>query len=346
MRPTSKLLLGTIFLSSLVCLTVDAGPAFSPDRTLSLLRGSWQRHTYREKWVLAFDSDTRMRFDFQPATYTIDSGQIRIESADGEVTYGYSLGGDRLLISLPDGSGAVYERENPGTAERRLDGSYYTISDSEPGSFLTFSQGRYFSYRDRLIRATERDAEEPSVEQRPSGIFEPDGVYRVEGAFIILVFNDGEVAEASVREYDPDGNITGILYGERFFGKDQFFYLPPLPSVAHDYPPPILWPVPPQPPPPEPIDPWVPPAGGGAKEKPEEHRGHDRTFGETRGGGHESSNAEEQGPGRNSGVKPESIGRDFGTTRGAQPESRGSSTPAAPAQKSENPGRTGSGRGR
>jgi hypothetical protein len=310
------------------------GSGFSVDRTLSLLRGSWQHHTYRQKWVLEFDSDTKMNIDFEAATYTIDSEEIRIELPDQNLSLRYTLGGDHLSITYPDGTWALFERENEGVQEERLDGPYFSASESTPGPFLTFNGGRYFSYRDWQSGQAEGDSEDPGAGERRSGVFTPDGVYRVEGEFIILAFYDGEVSEASVRRRDPDGNIVEIVFDGRYFGKDQLFFIPPIPPVVDEIPP-VIFPVPPEPPmPPGPDRPLVPPSGGEALP---EHSGHNdnggRRFGNTRG-----DQSERQGSGSNASDRQRGEGqvteaRDFGTTRGPKSEPQ---TPA-PAPHSTRP---------
>src|ERR1041384_1847563 len=120
------------------------GSGFSVDRTLSLLRGSWQHHTYRQKRVLGFDSDTKMNIDVEAATYTIDSEEIRIELPDQNLSLRYTLGGDHLSITYPDGTWALFERENEGVQEERLPRPPFFSSGSTPRAFFPLQRGPLF----------------------------------------------------------------------------------------------------------------------------------------------------------------------------------------------------------
>lgn len=309
MRP----MFGYLFSSLLMAVAVNPGaaeePGYSADMTLSLLRGSWQRHTYREKWVLAFDSDTKMRIDFEPATYSVDSEMIRIRTAERELDYRYTLEADRLSVTDPGGIRVAFDRDRAGVQEQRVDGSFYAPSDSQPGTFITFDEGRYFSYRDRYSGVVGGNEEASKAGSGHEGVFTPDGVFRVQGGFIILDFYTGGVWEAGIRDRDPDGNVVEILFDGRFYGKDQFLYLPPvlpLPCV-HEYLPLI--------PLPEPPIPWTPPAGRSENTQPIGQEKHERTFGNTRGTPSDQSTSGRDEAGNNEPQRRENSDRGAGGAR-------------------------------
>jgi hypothetical protein len=264
-----------------------AQESYSFDWELSQLRGSWEYHTFRDKWTLVFECDHKMLFDREPADYTLVPGAIRVQDGTGSTDYPYRISSEGLTLTLPDGSNRTYRNTSPGEAEKAVFGTMYSsLNGSSAREDISFDGDHLF-----VLQAGTGLAGTDGHD----GVVERKGVYRVEGDVVVLTFDDSTILEAKVHFRDDDGSITSVMLNDRLFAtQDPVATSTPaapvqIPSAYSAPPPVILVPVYiPEAPPAYSIS-TVPPPGAGTPavsdkkaEKPKEQK---RDFGTTRGKG-------------------------------------------------------------
>jgi len=96
----------TLFFVALLILLfpnlVDAGN--QPKSTRGTLIGNWKCQGSSGTSSLIFESKNRLAFNGEAVSYSLAPGAIRVQGDYGPVDYGYSLKGNTLYVSFPDGS--------------------------------------------------------------------------------------------------------------------------------------------------------------------------------------------------------------------------------------------------
>lgn len=221
----ARLFFLSIVLTALPYVTSAFGDrSLSPDWTLSLLRGTWEYHTFEEKFTLLFNSDEKMIFNGADAEYAVTPKVLRIFTNDDEFEMSYTLTNDRLRLTDPDGHQITYERVDVGDEEQLLDGEFFLADDSSSvRDVIVFKQGRKF-----FIDAAR------------------NGLYRIVENTIILTSIDGTYDKAIIRFNDTEGMISVITYRDQVYQKESAANFQPNPPIAvyEPLPPPIPEPVP------------------------------------------------------------------------------------------------------
>jgi hypothetical protein len=185
-----------------------AQDSYSFDWELSQLRGSWEYHTFRDKWSLVFECDHKMLFDREPVDYTLIPGAIRVQDGSGSTDYPYRISAEGLTLTLPDGSDRTYRNTSPGEAEKGVFGTMYAPRNgSSPRDQVSFDGDHLFVYQ--------------SLQSGNGSPVESRGVYRVEADVVVLAFYDSTTLEAKVHYRDEDGSITSITLGDRLFANED-----------------------------------------------------------------------------------------------------------------------------
>jgi hypothetical protein len=275
------------FTSGLFLILLSAGSLkaqnSSIDWNLSLLRGSWQYHTYDYKWKLMFESDNTLVYDGEGMSYELTPGGMLVWNGEVEEEWKYILSLSKLQITFPSGDEFVFSRDGVGEPEKHVYGKFYTENDSSSGiesnwsnEWISFDGSRRFSVRIRVLI-------DSAVQ-----ITEASGFYRLNDGTIILAYDDGTVGEASICHFDVDDAAVAVLFDGKVYWKE---FLPggrPIVLTTYE---PIPYPAPPPPPPPEPrpLPPPVPPPPVITCPKPDpipaqpETQKGNRDFGSTRG---------------------------------------------------------------
>ena len=181
----------------------NAQDAFSPELTLTLLRGTWEAHTFYDKWTLVFDCDHNMIFDREPVPYTLLPGAIRVRDTKGESNYPYKLDGTRLTLTLKNGSERTYRKTDPGDAEQTAHGIFYLSGNAQSASAnISFDGDHSFVISNSSAANAAKNT---------------GGIYRVEGDVVVMIFDDSTSYDAKIRFHDEDGSIAGILYSDQLF---------------------------------------------------------------------------------------------------------------------------------
>jgi hypothetical protein len=214
------------------------------DSLMAVLRGSWEYHTYYDRWTMDFITDRQLLVDHKPGTYSIKPGALRVNVEGKQTDYQFNLQDDRLTLADPDGRTVDYNHRDAGEVEQTVDGKFYTQIDSLSRASITFQDGKNFTLGSMK-----------SIDNDISQTISSEGIYRVEGDLLYLVFNDGNIDTAEIRYRDPDESANGIIFHERLYDKEELrTETPSGPIIITTYNPP-----PPIPDPPGPIDWWYPP---------------------------------------------------------------------------------------
>jgi hypothetical protein len=174
----------------------------SSDWTLSMLRGSWEFHTFEDKWTLDFQSDHNLVIDQNDANYTLLPGTIRVKNENDSTDYPYMLNGSELTLQLPDGSERTYKKSGEGSAEQAVKGLLYaTIDSTGRKARLSFDGNHTFALTDE--------------------IGEDAGIYRVEGSAIYLSLNDTTTYTTQIRSWNSDGSLDEIAFDGRLYASEK-----------------------------------------------------------------------------------------------------------------------------
>ena len=263
-----KFLAMALFATAVFSAKTDAQDVFSPELTLTQLRGTWETHTFYDKWTLVFYCDHNLLFDREQVLYTLLPGVIRIKGTSGESDYRYKLEGNRLTLTLDNGSERTYRRTDPGEVEQTARGVFYLSGNAQStNASISFDGDHLFTIFN------------PSAANEAKTI---SGIYRVEGDVVILLFDDSTSDDANVRFHDDNGSIAGILYNNQLFETEMPAQSQPIsesPTTIPGYNPP--------PPPyfPPPAAPTYLPTGAASPPANTEKKtdNHPRDFGSTRG---------------------------------------------------------------
>jgi hypothetical protein len=217
-----RYLLLVLFLMVVLGSKACAQGTNSLDLNLSLLRGSWEVHTFYDKWTLVFDCDDKMLFDRGAADYSLMPGVIRVRDNDGTTDYPYKLEGNSLTLTLPDGSERKYRRTDPGSAEQSVHGNFVAPADSSmPEESISFDGDSWFVLN--TFSPATVDKNQPTQERGGGHVsmFQVNGLYRVEGDVVVLTFGDSTSRETQIRSRDEDGSVAGIVLFDRLFTSEK-----------------------------------------------------------------------------------------------------------------------------
>jgi hypothetical protein len=167
-----------------------------------MLRGSWEYHTFEDKWTLVFESDHNLVIDKNDAQYTLLDGSIRVISGNDSTDYQYTINGSNLTLRLPDGSERTYRKTGNGEAEQAVTGVLYaTIDSTGRKARISFDGSHTFSLADE--------------------IGEGSGMYRVEGSTIFLALNDTTTYSTQIRSWNGDGALGELLFDGRLYASEK-----------------------------------------------------------------------------------------------------------------------------
>src|SRR5258706_11798738 len=71
----------------------------SLDWNYSVLRGSWEKHSFRDKFTVSFVSDRKMFYDRADAEYELTPDALRIHTREFHISYGSRSFRDQLVLS-------------------------------------------------------------------------------------------------------------------------------------------------------------------------------------------------------------------------------------------------------
>lgn len=194
------------------------------------LIGAWQCTSGVGNASLVFESQRRLVFDGEAATYEVVPGAIRVMDEDGPVDYPYTLAGRRLSVTFPDGmrmqcvkAGGSKSHDSGesddaagGAAGRGTNwqlrgllcswgGSSSSSSGYSRTTRVSFDGQGGFSY------GSESSFSSGAGIAYGSGGGDR-GTYRVSGNKVYLTFSDGSTGVANVHMKQNNGMITELMY--------------------------------------------------------------------------------------------------------------------------------------
>ena len=212
------------------------------------LIGAWEATEEGETVRLVFRSETLLEFDGEQSAYTIAGNVIRVKDPfEGTVDYRFSLKGNILSVTFPEGDQLVFHRagqipvasatptsptpgESPGSSQNYLlVGKFmsYSSASSSTGSsswttYATFDGKGNFEYSSESAHSSQQY--DQTGTQTGSGVAygasgANRGTYRVVGNRILVTFPDGSTGEAQITERFQDGSIGAFKYDGRTYAR-------------------------------------------------------------------------------------------------------------------------------
>jgi hypothetical protein len=217
-----------VFFASLILIfpnLVDAGK-----QSKSTLIGSWKCQGSKGASSLIFESQNRLVYNGEAANYRLAPGTIRVQGDYGPVDYGYSLKGNTLYVSFPDGSrmqclkagaaesgrGKKAGSEMAGAGAGKagyLRGMLCSWSGSSSSSSSYSRSTRVaFDGRGGFRYSSESSFSSGAGQAYSGGRPANSGTYRIEGNNVYLTSSDGTTSTAQVHMRQSNGAITEIMY--------------------------------------------------------------------------------------------------------------------------------------
>jgi hypothetical protein len=195
------------------------------------LMGRWACQTGQGTAQLAFVSDRELVFNGERTAYQVSGATIQVQGDWGPVIYQYTLDGDELGVTGPDGSAMRCQRQAGGAAtgapaggmEALLQGPRCSYSSSAGGGYSTLYK-LYFDGQGRFTSGTES-----SYSGDPGSAYglsnDPNaGMYRISGTSIgdeiQLRFPDGSTGVATVELLDDGGRIRALKLNGRLYAPE------------------------------------------------------------------------------------------------------------------------------
>ncbi len=242
----------TMIAIFLLCAGSDAGAAQKQGPDADSLIGSWQCQGPYGVSRLVFESKNRLVFDGDPARYTLGAGVIRVQDEDGVENYRYTLKGNNLHITFPDGSRLQCQRTGaaglgsakkgsaaPAGSTKKGTAGAVAAADNRTGKGLEWqlrgmlcSWGGSASSSSSYSRSTRvsfdgrggfQYASESSFGSGAGIAYGRSpgagnrGTYRVAGDRVYLTFSDGSSGVAQVHMRQSNGMITELKYNGELY---------------------------------------------------------------------------------------------------------------------------------
>jgi len=213
----------------------------------SRLVGTWEAIEEGEVVRLVFKSSSVLVFEEEESAYELVPGAIRIKDPyEGNVDYKYSLKGDILVLTFPEGDKMEFHRAGGKTAssgkEKRNDepaagpnqnhllvGKFmsYSSASSSGGSsswtrYATFDERGNFEYSSESAHNTQQ-YDQTGANTGWGVAYGANngnrGTYRVVGDRILVKFPDGSEGEGYVTERFQDGSIGAFKYDGKVYAR-------------------------------------------------------------------------------------------------------------------------------
>jgi len=199
--------------------------------TKGTLIGSWKCQGSSGTSSLIFESKNRLVFNGEAASYRLAPGAIRVQGDYGPVDYGYSLKGNTLHVSFPDGSrmqclktgtdetgrsaanaGAGAGKADAGKAWHLKGMLCSWAGSSSSSSSYSRSTRVAFDGQGGFRYSSESSFSSGAGQAYGGGRPANSGTYRIDGNNVYLTFSDGTTGTAQVHMRQSNGTITEIMY--------------------------------------------------------------------------------------------------------------------------------------
>ena len=206
------------------------------------LLGKWECKTEEGTSILEFISENKLEFDGDQKEYRLEKGIVKVHELFGDTDYPYSLNGNRLSITFPEGDVLEFQKigkeektvhvkgkgKKAGSAdEYLLKGKFFSYSNvSSTGGSSSWERWVIFDGKGNFTFGSEA-SHSVNTEEVTGGAYNRDeseenkGTYRVAGDRIIVTFSDGSTDEAEVIERWEDGSIAGFKYQGKSYGSQR-----------------------------------------------------------------------------------------------------------------------------
>ena len=216
--------------------------------TFSDLKGTWRFSSDEGSIDLIFQSENQLYFGGEPANYSLVQNAIRVQDEYYPVDYPFTLKGDTLNLSFPEGyqldfikvegsgqnnihgsqQNQNYNQQYGQTQGNQAGGQEYQLKgklccysgSSSSSSSYSSTKWAYFDGRGNFQYGSESSfSSDAGIAYGGENNNENRGTYRVSGNFVHLTYSDGSSDRATIETRLNNGNITVLKYGEELYAK-------------------------------------------------------------------------------------------------------------------------------
>ena len=210
--------------------------------TFSDLKGNWRYSSYEGNLDLIFQTENQLIFAGEAANYSLVQGAIRVQDEYYPVDYPYTLQGNTLNLSFPEGYQLAFIRVDAGNVtgtqqDQNVDRQSGQAQQNRSGGQEYQLQGKLCSYSGSSTYSSSYSStkwayfdgqgnfqygSESSFSSDAGSAYSGDnsgnrGTYRVSGDIVTLIYSDGSSDPAKVYMRQNDGRITELKYGEELY---------------------------------------------------------------------------------------------------------------------------------
>ena len=208
-------------------------PSVQPASDLKKLIGRWEYSSTEGNIVLSVISENTLVYDGDQVYYSLGNGAFNINGDYGIVSYPYSLSGDNLTISFPEGYQLTFRRAQK-TASSQGAGQQSSIQSGNVSQlygklcFYSGSSSTYSSYsrmeyiyfdgkgRFQFWKETSYSSDAGLAygsDQDPNYV----GFYSVNGDVVTMTFDSGLQNTLKVYMRQNSGRITELMYKDKLY---------------------------------------------------------------------------------------------------------------------------------
>ncbi len=211
---------------------VQERPSGQQVNDIKKLLGRWEYNSSEGNIVLSFVSENKLVYDGEQVYYTLGNGAFNVNGDFGIVTYPFTLSGDNLTISFPEGYQLTFRRAqktsgSQGTGKTGSNkgsvGQLYGKLCFYSGSSTTYSSYSRMEYiyfdgngRFQFWKETSYSSDAGLAygqDQDPNYI----GSYSVNGDVVTMTFDSGQTNVLRVYMRQNSGRITELMYKDKLY---------------------------------------------------------------------------------------------------------------------------------
>lgn len=209
------------------------GPSGNQAGSIKSLIGRWEYTSAEGQIVLSFISENTLVYDGEQVNYYLDNGAFNVNGDYGIVAYPYTLSGNNLTISFPEGYQLTFKRAqktsggqgtgnlssskggNAGQLSGKLcfySGSSTTYSSYSRMEYIYFDgNGRFQFWKETSYSSDAGLAY--GQDQDPNYV----GSYSVNGNVVTMTFDSGHTNILKVHFRQKNGRITELMYKDKLY---------------------------------------------------------------------------------------------------------------------------------
>jgi len=204
-----------------------------PSGDIKKLIGRWEYRSTEGNIVLSVISENTLVYDGDQVYYSLGNGAFNINGDYGIVSYPYTLSGDNLTISFPEGYQLTFRRSQKvaggqATAPQKsiqggnvnqlygklcfYSGSSSTYSSYSRMEYIYFDGNGRFQFWKETSYSSDAGLAYGS-DQDPNYV----GSYSINGDVVMMTFDSGQQNTLKVYMRQNNGRITELMYKDKLY---------------------------------------------------------------------------------------------------------------------------------